>query len=35
MDVLCSRFIEVENPDEVQELVAEGVFQSPFFILGG
>lgn len=35
MDVLCSRFIEVEHPDEVPKLVSEGVFQSPFFILGG
>ena len=35
MDVLCSRFIEVEHSDEVPELVAEGVFQSPFFIIGG
>jgi len=35
MDVLCSRFIEVEHPDEVSELVTEDVFQSSFFILGG
>lgn len=35
MDVLCSRFIEVESSDEVPQLIKEGVFLSPFFILGG
>jgi len=35
MDVCCRQFIMVEHAEEVPELFAEGVFTSPFFILGG
>lgn len=35
IDVRCDRFISVEHPDEVPVLMEQGVFQSPFFILGG
>lgn len=35
IDIKCDRFIAVEHPDEVAELIGEGVFLNPFFILGG
>ncbi len=35
MAVRCDRFVQVERPEEVPQLVADGVFASPFFILGG
>ena len=35
IDVRCDRFISVEHPDEVPVLMKQGVFLSPFFILGG
>ena len=35
IDIKCDRFIAVEHPDEVAELIGEGVFLNPVFIQCG
>lgn len=35
ISALCDRFVQVENDDEIPRLWEEGVFDSPYLVLGG